>query len=147
MFSRPHRSTHRLIATTYSVAFLSALTACAPAGQDILPPAGRHHDTSASAYPRFLGQFIDEQIMSVPNTARNYHEARLNADAVDDGLLQVAEIEPEDAPAIRVGIANCMTRESVARHFAHGNPVAAALNHEACGKRLAVTLRPKTLTE
>ncbi|GBQ31343.1 hypothetical protein AA12717_3733 [Gluconacetobacter sacchari DSM 12717] len=144
MFSSHYRSTRRLIATAYSLGTLLALSACGPVHVDGLPSITLNDDTSATAQPHLIGQFINDRIMSVPDTAANYVGARQNADAVDAALLELAEMQPSDAPTIRTGLNVCISREEAALHAsARPDRRLAALRHEACAKGLAADLRPK----
>lgn len=145
-FSKPAPSTRRLIAASYSASLLLALSACGPIHVDGLPHVSLGDDVSASAQPHLLGQFIDDRILSVPDSAKTYGQARQNADAVDAALIQLAEMEPSKGALIRVGISECTSREE---NLIHGGKavttslrIQAALKHEACAKGLSAEIRP-----
>ncbi len=145
-FSKPAPSTRRLIAVSYSASLLLALSACGPIHVDGLPHVSLGDDVSASAQPHLLGQFIDDRILSVPDSAKTYGQARQNADAVDAALIQLAEMEPSKSALIRVGISECTSREENLIHGAKtvtaSLRIQAAQRHEACAKGLATELRP-----
>ncbi|MBB2164654.1 hypothetical protein HLH26_08880 [Gluconacetobacter sp. 1b LMG 1731] len=144
MFSSHYRSTRSLIVAVCGMGTLLALSACGPLHVDGLPHVSLNDDVSATAQPHLLNQFINDRIMSVPDTASNYVGARQNADAVDAALLELAEMQPSDASAIRAGLNVCISREEAALHAsAHPDRRLAALRHEACAKGLANGLRPK----
>ncbi|MFT8921108.1 hypothetical protein [Acetobacter sp.] len=145
-FSKPAPSTRRLIAASYSASLLLALSACGPIHVDGLPHVSLGDDVSASAQPHLLGQFIDDRIMSVPDSAKTYGQARQNADAVDAALIQLAEMEPSRGAFIRSGLAVCIGREETALHatqMTNARRIKAALDHESCAKAMAVELKPK----
>ncbi|MDN7350003.1 hypothetical protein [Acetobacter senegalensis] len=145
-FSKPTPSTRRLIVASYSASLLLALSACGPIHVDGLPHVSLGDDVSASAQPHLLGQFIDDRIMSVPDTAKTYGQAWQNADAVDAALMQLADMEPSKSAVIRVGISECASREKALIHGAKtvtaSLRIQAAQRHEACAKGLATELRP-----
>lgn len=148
-FSKPTPSTRRLIAASYSASLLlvllPALSACGPIHVDGLPHVSLGDDVSASAQPHLLGQFIDDRILSVPDSAKTYGQARQNADAVDAALMQFAEMEPSRGAFIRSGLAVCIGREETALHaggMTNARRIKAALDHESCAKAMAVELKP-----
>lgn len=143
-------STRRLIgAATGLTALLGlsvALTACGPIHVDGLPHVSLNDDVSATEQPHLMGQFINDRIMSVPDRATTYAQARQQADAVDAALMQLAEMEPSKGAFIRSGLAVCISREETALHaggMTNARRIKAALDHESCAKSMAVELKPK----
>lgn len=143
-------STRRLIgAATGLTALLGlsvALTACAPIHVDGLPHVSLNDDVSATEQPHLMGQFINDRIMSVPDKATTYAQARQQADAVDAALIQFAEMEPSRGAFIRSGLAVCIGREETALHaggMTNARRIKAALDHESCAKSMAIELKPK----
>lgn len=150
IFPKPAPSTHRLIAWSYGVAALLglsvALTACGPLHVDGLPHVSLSDDVSASEQPHLMGQFINDRILSVPDAAKTYAQARQQADAVDAALMQLAEMEPSRGAFIRSGLSVCIGREETALHaggMTNARRIKAALDHESCAKAMAVELKPK----
>ena len=150
IFPKPAPSTRRLIARSYGVAALLglsvAITACGPIHVDGLPHVSLNDDMSASEQPRLMGRFINDRILSVPDKASTYAQARQQADAVDAALIQFAEMEPSKGAFIRSGLAVCISREETALHaggMTNARRIKAALDHESCAKGLAVELKPK----
>lgn len=143
-------STRRLIgAATGLTALLGlsvALTACGPLHVDGLPHVSLNDDVSATEQPHLMGQFINDRILSVPDRATTYAQARQQADAVDAALIQFAEMEPSKGALIHSGLAVCIGREETALHaggMTNARRIKAALDHESCAKAMAIELKPK----
>jgi hypothetical protein len=150
IFPKPASSTRRLIARSYGVAALLclavSLSACGPLHVDGLPHVSLSDDVSASEQPHLMGQFINDRILSVPDKAATYAQARQQADAVDAALIQFAEMEPSKGAFIRSGLAVCIGREETALHatqMTNARRIKAALDHESCAKAMAVELKPR----